>query len=188
MRLSGKSFKTTGSFAGPIKYFGVMLLVLSSGCSHNAKRDKNTEWRIIEDAAVIAENYTAGHLKSYQRKVTPTGNIILTDGERGFVIEKYSIKTGFIDGDKTKDAIVTVLHMKGDYVTGSEHLILLSLEGKLTLLRSVESDMKILNINNGIITAKVPTHPRTSPLFNCESCQEIQNFRFIDGDLVKVEK
>jgi len=187
MRLTEKNNKIASCFAGALKYFRVMLLILPVGCLHNTKRDSKAEGNIIEDAAIIAENYAAGHLKSYQRKVTPSGNVILSDGERGFIIEKYSIKTGFIDDDKTEDAIVTILHAKGDYVTGAEHLILLSIEGKLTLLRSVESDMKILNINNGIITAKVPTHPRSSPLFNCESCQEIQNFRFINGDLVKAE-
>ncbi|MGB4293936.1 MAG: hypothetical protein WBJ37_13775 [Bacteroidales bacterium] len=187
MKLSRRDNKVKSMFSGVGKFLPVMLVVLLSGCFHNTRRDNKAEKDIVEEAAIIAENYAAGHLKDYQRKITPTGNIMLSDSERGFIIEKNSIKTGFIDNDRAEDAIVTVLHLKGDYVTGSEHLILLSLEGKLTLIRSVESDMKILNINNGIITAKVPTHPRSSPLFNCESCQEIQNFRFVDGDLVKTE-
>lgn len=161
--------------------------MLLNGCNVGVNKERAKEDKLIKSAVAIAEEYASGHLKNHEKKLIQGGDLLLSDGERAIIIESNSVKTGNIDEDTNKDAIVTILHLKGDYITGSEHLIILSANGKPSMIRSVESDMKILNIANGIITVKVPTHPRTSPLFNCESCQEIVNYRFLNGDLVKAE-
>jgi hypothetical protein len=54
------------------------------------------------------------------------------------------------------------------------------------MLRSVESDMRILQLNERTITADVPTHPRSSPLYNCPECREIVRFRFNKGDFERI--
>jgi hypothetical protein len=60
-------------------------------------------------------------------------------------------------------------------------------DGKLMLVRVMESDMRVLTIKDGIITADVPEHSRNNPLFDCSSCWEVVRYRFRNGDLVKIE-
>jgi hypothetical protein len=68
-----------------------------------------------------------------------------------------------------------------------EHLIIIRIKRKMIMQRSIESDMKILTLNDRIITAEVPTHSRNSPLFYCPECREVVKFRYVAGELVKVE-
>lgn len=169
------------------RYLFFIFLALLCSCFRESRHEKKKNADIIAEAAILAEHYASSYLQNPVRKITSAGNIMLSDGDRGFLIEKNSVKTGLIDSDKKTDAIITIIHLNGNYATGSEHLITLSIKEKLALIKSVESDMRIVNIEKGIITAKVPVHPRSSPLFNCESCQEIVTYRFINGDLVKTE-
>ena len=69
----------------------------------------------------------------------------------------------------------------------SGQLILTTAGGKFMLTCVIDADMKILKIENRMITAEVPTHTRNSPLFNCSECQELVNYKFIKGELVRVE-
>jgi hypothetical protein len=92
-----------------------------------------------------------------------------------------------IDADSLQDAIVTLTSFTGQDINLIEHLILLNTNGKLMLIRSFEADMKILQLKDRILTVEVHTKPRTSPLYNCASCKAIINYKFREGDLVKIE-
>ena len=96
--------------------------------------------------------------------------------------------TGVIDEDKGKDAIVTVVSYKGNYLGVIEHLIIININGNLVMHKSVESDMRILGLEDGFIVAEVPEYSRNSPLFNCPSCWEVVKYRFKNGELIKTEQ
>jgi hypothetical protein len=83
---------------------------------------------------------------------------------------------------------VTIKSFSGQDLLLIEHLFMINTDNKLMLLRVIESDMRILELKDRIITAELPTHPRTSPLYNCASCQEIVKYRFEKGDTVRTDQ
>ena len=164
-----------------------LILLLITSCSDSEKRADKNENRIRKEALTVAEKYAVNQLTDRSKIVDINGIIILGNDEKRYIIEPSKVIAGLINEDEDTDAIVTITSFKGDYIDIIEHLIMITVEGKLLMIRSVESDMRILNINNGLITAKVPTHSRNSPLYNCESCQENKNYRFINGNLDEVK-
>lgn len=76
---------------------------------------------------------------------------------------------------------------ENNYEVTTEHLVTINNNGRLMLVRTLESDMRVISVENGIITAEIPEHSRTSPLFNCPSCWEVVKYRFQNGDLVEID-
>jgi uncharacterized membrane protein len=171
----------------------LIFLVLSGvilSCANDngsGKRTSRADKVLKEKTFVIAENYARGQLSSANRSVAGNGSVTLSDQQRKIIIEPGKIHTGLVDDDDSVDAIVTLTSFRGNVLDVIEHLIIINTDGKLMLVRSVESDMNILRISNRIITAEIHTKPRTSPLYNCESCKEIVNYRYEKGELVKKE-
>jgi hypothetical protein len=166
----------------------ITLLALTS-CRHDGS--DNSERSLIkvkEKAISISEDYVKTSLNNTKKSVSQNGTITIGDSLKRYIIDPSKIFTGLIDDDLTTDAIVTVISFKGDYLELIEHLIILNTNGKLMLIRSIESDMTILKLENRIITAELPTRPRSSPLFYCASCREIVNYEFRDGDLIRKNK
>jgi hypothetical protein len=163
----------------------IFLVIIS--CSDSGKRAIKKEARIRKEALAIAEKYAADKLTCRSKIVDLNRVIILGNDEKRYIIEPSRVLTGVINEDDETDAIVTITSLKGNFIDIIEHLIMISEEGNLRIIRSVESDMRVLTINDGIITAKVPTHSRNSPLYNCEACQEIKNYRFINGNLEEIK-
>jgi hypothetical protein len=64
---------------------------------------------------------------------------------------------------------------------------MINVDGKLIMQRAIENDMKILELKDGIITAEIHTHPKSSPLYDCPVCMEAVKYRYVAGELVKVE-
>jgi hypothetical protein len=170
----------------------IILIIVLSSCSQNSDTDgtlsKRKEERIKKEATVIAENYADGQLKNAQRTTTDNGLIILSDDRKKYVIQPAGIIIGLIDEDEKYDAIVTIKSFSGQDLLLIEHLFMINTDNKLMLLRVIESDMRILELKDRIITAELPTHPRTSPLYNCASCQEIVKYRFEKGDTVRTDQ
>jgi hypothetical protein len=159
----------------------IILLCFFASC--NNEYDDKIKGQVTD----IAINYVSGQLKNPQKNVYGNGTIILSDTEKKYSIDPAKIYLGLIDDDDKFDAIITISSFRGANLDLIEHLIVINTNGKFMLIRTVESDMKILQVKDRVITAKVPTRPRTSPLYNCESCQEIVNYRYLNGDLVKIE-
>jgi hypothetical protein len=159
----------------------LVLLSLIVSCS-NESDDK-----IRKQVTEIAVSYAGAQLKNPEKSVYGNGTIILSDQDKKYSIDPAKIYLALIDEDDKKDAIITISSFRDSKLDLIEHLVVINTNGKYMLIRTVESDMKILQIKDRVITAKVPTRPRTSPLYTCESCQEIVNYRFINGDLVKIE-
>jgi hypothetical protein len=56
------------------------------------------------------------------------------------------------------------------------------------LASAFESDMRIISLKDRIITADVPEHSRSTPLFDCPSCWEVVKFQYRLGELVKAQQ
>jgi hypothetical protein len=110
----------------------------------------------------------------------------LSGGESRYLIESQKIFTGLIDRDEEKDALVTLLPVN-NLTEKTKHLIILGKNGNPVIYKTIESDMKILQLSDRIITAEVPEYPRSSPLFNCHECREIVKYRLNSGELEKIE-
>ncbi|MBK7133961.1 MAG: hypothetical protein IPH69_14395 [Bacteroidales bacterium] len=163
----------------------ITLITLTSCLNQGTDNSERTLKKLKERVISISEDYVRTSLSNTKKTVSQNGTITIGDSLKRYIIDPSKIFTGYIDDDLTTDAIVTVISFKGDYLDLIEHLIILNTNGKLMLIRSIESDMTILKLDNRIITAELPTRPRTSPLFYCSSCREIVNYEFKDGDLIR---
>lgn len=159
-------------------------------CRHDTsiKENETTYEKLKKEVVAIAEDYALRQLKDGRITSDANGFITIKDTLKSYIFDPSRIVTGFIDADSLEDAIVTVTSFSGQDINLVEHLILLNTNGKLMLIRSFEADMKILRLSNRILTVEVHTKPRTSPLYNCAACKAIINYRFKDGDLVKIEE
>jgi len=169
-----------------IKVLIITILAIITSC--NNEKSDNTERSLIKmrkKAISISVDYVKTTLNNKKKSVSLNGTIIVGDSLKRYVIDPGKIFTGLIDDDLTTDAIVTVISFKGDYLDLIEHLIILNTNGKLMLIRSIESDMTILKLENRVITAELPNRPRSSPLFYCDSCRDIVNYEFKNGDLIR---
>ena len=149
--------------------------------------DKNSDNNIRKEVLSIAENYVTGNLNDTTKIILDNGTIIIGDDQKTYVIDPEKIFIGFIDQDKKEDAIISLLPYQGNIEVTTEHLFIINTSGQLILIRALETDMRILDIKDGTITAEIPEHTRNSPLFDCASCWEVVEYRFVNGELVWVE-
>ncbi len=168
------------------KYFFLLIFpVLFAACTQ--KQDSADEKKIRKKVLAIAENYAFGNLTDAKRTVSKDGITTIGNEQKIYVIDPLKIFIGHIDSDSTNDAIVSLFPFQGNYEVTTEHLIIINTDGKLKLVKSLDSDMRIISIKDGMITAEVPEHSRNTPLFNCPSCWEVVRFQFRQGELVRME-
>lgn len=167
-----------------MKYLLILLIPLAiQGC--NSQEDN--AGKLKKKAITAAENYATENVKLKTRKVFENGMIAIGDETKMYVIDPGKVWVGRIDDDVSEDVIMTLDVFTGGYQNTSEQLILISQAGKLMLNKTLESDMKILKLEDRKIVAEVPEHSRNSPLFNCPSCREVVTFLYDKGNLVKAE-
>lgn len=176
-------FKWIISWFMKLYFFAIISIILPINCSH----DFRSEEKIKAKSLAVAENYITDRMINSKKTEYKNGLTGISNENRTYIINPSKIYTGFIDDDNDTDAIVTLDVFEGQYQIMSEHLILIQKNGRMVFNRAIESDMKIFEIKDRIITAEVPTHDRNSPLFDCSSCQEVVNYRFVNGDLVRME-
>ncbi|HEX2969010.1 MAG TPA: hypothetical protein VHO46_07870 [Bacteroidales bacterium] len=157
----------------------VLLSVFFIGCSNMTVEKKRKQ------VMKIAEKYIEGQMKSPKKTISKEGLVLLEDSVKSYIIDPSAVFTGRVNDDNHDDAIITIVSYKSGYLGLIEHLVLINTNGHLIMQCSVESDMKILGLENGLITAEVPEYSRNSPLFNCPSCREVVKFRFVDGKLIR---
>jgi len=165
------------------RYLIVLILIFFVASCNTDSPEK-----IREEVVSIAESYAGGQLKEAKKTVLGNGTIIISDQEKRYIIDPARIIVTLIDDDEVNDAVIPVSSFRGQQPDLVEHLFIINTDGKFMLIRTVETDMKILQIRDRIITTQQHTKPRTSPLYNCASCQEIVNYRFVNGELVKIEE
>jgi len=145
------------------------------------------ESKLKKEAISIASDYITKQLKMPDTTVDAYGVIIIKDDLKRYRIDPSKIFVSQIDQNESKDVLVSLTSTYQQDIGMPEHLILLNINGKLTLEKVVEIDMKIVKLKDRIITGELHTKPRTSPLYNCSHCIEITNYQFLDGDLQKIK-
>jgi hypothetical protein len=169
--------------------FILLLVPLFIACADNKNAgsgnlvSRGVKKEVIDFASV----YVNGKLKDPKKSVDKDGIITIAENESSYIIDPAKIYTGLIDEDNKEDAIISIDYYHGQSLVLTEHLILINTDGKLSLSRAIESDMKILGIKDGVITAEIYTKSRNSPLANCSLCKEVVKYRFKSGDLIKTE-
>jgi len=158
-----------------------LLLTLLQGCS------QNSEMRIRKQVTAIAEKYIMGQLTDSKKTVLKDGTIVFSTELKKYMIDPAKIFTGLIDDDQNIDAIVTLPTYDKQFQTVSEQLVILKADNEFKLAASFESDMRIISLKDRIITADVPEHSRSTPLFDCPSCWEVVKFQYRMGELVKAQ-
>jgi hypothetical protein len=162
-------------------YILLLLTVLPSACS------QNHDIKIRKQVTAVAEEYILNQLSKPEKTISDNGLVTISDDQKKYIIEPAKIFTGFIDDDQETDAIVSLATFQGQFQTASEQLIILKSETGFKLASAIESDMRIISIKERIITADVPEHSRSTPLFNCPSCWEVVKYQFKSGELVRTE-
>jgi len=158
-----------------------VLLTIFTGCS------QNSEMRIRKQVTAIAEKYIMGQLTDSKKTVLKDGTIVFSTELKKYMIDPAKIFTGLIDDDQNIDAIVTLPTYDKQFQTVSEQLVILKADNEFKLAASFESDMRIISLKDRIITADVPEHSRSTPLFDCPSCWEVVKFQYRMGELVKAQ-
>ncbi len=175
----------------------ILLFVFPLFSCSNKNNKAESENSARKEVMDIAVKYVKDKFKETKETVAANGIITIvdnqlqfvemTDNHTSYIIDPMKIVIGLIDADNKEDAILTINSFKGQYEEMPEHLIFINSDGKLILSRVIETDMKVLGIKDGIITAEVYEHSLNSPLHDCASCKEVVKYRFRQGDLIKVE-
>ncbi|MCX6302420.1 MAG: hypothetical protein NTW82_09565 [Bacteroidia bacterium] len=171
-------------------FFLIILACFISSCSRSPgieRENDRVERKFRKNVLKIAEVYVKSNLSDAKKTETEDGLTTIGDDQKTYVIDPSKIFIGHINPDTINDAIISLSPFQGNFEVITEHLIIINTDGKLKLLRSLDSDMRILSIVDGIITAEVPEHSRNTPLFNCPSCWEVVKFQFREGELVRME-
>ncbi len=168
-------------------FAGVLSFLLLSCNSGSDPSSGNTDRKTNEKIIKVAAYYISGQLKNPEKKDLGNGVIEYSDENKRFILDPSTIRTGLINDDNETDATVTLYTFQGQNQTVSDQLIILKSGNKFELAAAIESDMKIISIEDRLITADVPEHARDTPLFSCPSCWEVVKFRFSQGELVRTE-
>jgi hypothetical protein len=167
-----------------------LLLPLLQGCSQNSgtvPANKSSEKKIRKQVTAVAEKYIMSQLNDAKKTVLKDGTIVFSNELKKYAIEPAKIFTGLIDDDENTDALITLSTYDKQIQTVSEQLVILKVDKEFRLASSFESDMRIISLENRIITADVPEHSRNTPLFNCPSCWEVVKYKYSMGELVKAQ-
>jgi hypothetical protein len=143
--------------------------------------------RIRNQVMGMAAGFARSKFTDPKETVLDDGKLKISDNGITSLVDPAKIVTGLLDNDSDEDAIATITSYRGNLRIKTEHLILLKVKRKFTLVRVLESDMEIMQIKDRIITAEVPKFPPDSPDYDCNLCKESVKYRFADGNLVKAE-
>jgi hypothetical protein len=168
----------------------LLILVCATSCNiadREGPLNKRTDEKIRKKVILIGEDYIKGQVRDPEKILTPQGIILIGDNFQKYAIVPENIFLGLINNDSKVDAVLTLERFQGQFQVPSEQLFIINQGGKLILNKAIEFDMRVLQIKDGIITARVPSHDRSSPLFSCEECQDTINYRFNNGELRKIE-
>ena len=166
------------------------LFFLFISCTHNDNKtgQGNTIAPAIKRKVMdIAINYAKNKLKDSKKSVEKGGIINIVNNQIKYVIDPSRIVVGLIDDDTNEDAIVSISSYNGQFLTTTEHLILIKSNGKFKITKVIERDMRVLKIKDRVIYVEIPKLPPDSPNYNCAICREVVKFKYLNGDLSKID-
>ena len=176
--------------------FIICLIPVIFSCTQRNDK-KPSGGSVKKEVMDVAIKYVNDKVKEPKQTVSSDGIVTIVDNQVSlvtpaayqmrYVIDPGKIITGRIDDDTNDDAIVYIADINGQDLETPENLILIKTDGKFILSRVIETNMKVLGIKDGIITAEVSTRSLNSPLRDCNECKEVVKYRFKSGDLIRVE-
>ena len=158
----------------------ILQTVLAFGLLYSCHPDKN------RDIIRLATEFTVNTLDSAKVYTDSSGIVTVGDFRARYVINFLQIFRGRIEEYSEKSVWVTIDSLHDPYLVPLYHLILSEEQGKLTILDTIRSDIRVLKLSNGIITADIPTHLPESPLYYCEECRDTVEYRVSGGKLIRV--
>ena len=166
-----------------------MFTFLLAACTHNSgtKQAKNSDQEIRKQVIDIAESYAKNKLKGAKKTVNRDGSIIYSAGDVKCVINPSYILISEIDEDSTKDAIVSIFTVQGQRLPLKDHLIMINKNGKLSIAKEMNGEMKYLSISNRTIYIETSKMAPDSPFADCQLCKVIKAYKFIGGDTVGIK-
>jgi hypothetical protein len=170
-------------------YLLVFLLASLLSCDRNDKNagpGNSVATSVEKQAMGIAADYARNKFKDAKETVLKNV-IIISDNQISYTIDAAKVLIGLIDEDSIDDAIVPIDSYRDNNLVLTQHLILIKVNGKLKIVKVIESDMKIFRIKNRVIYVEIPTHPRSSPLYNCSECKEVAYYQFRKDSLIRME-
>lgn len=166
-----------------------MFIFLLAACTRNSgiKQTNNSDQKIRKQVIDIAETYVKNKLKDAEKTVTNDGSIIFSSGDKKCVINPSYIIIGEIDENPLKDAVVSIFTFQGQGLPLKEHLILINKNGKLSIAKELDGEMKFLSISNRTIFIETSKMAPDSPFADCQLCKVIKKYKFISGDTVVIK-
>jgi hypothetical protein len=160
-----------------------------AACTQNSgiKQANNSDQNIRKQVIDIAETFAKNKLKGAKKTVAKDGSIVYSTGDKKCVINPSYIIISEIDEDSLKDAVVSIFIVQGQSLPLKEHLILINKNGKLSIAKELDGEMKFLSISNRIIYIETSKMAPDSPFADCQLCKVIKTYKFIAGDTALIK-
>jgi hypothetical protein len=137
----------------------------------------------------IATRFALTKIESGKAYTDTNGVVTIGDSLVRFVIDPASVFTGIIDTTiKNQQLWITIDSLHDPYLIPLYHLILEQQGDSLNIAHIIRSDARILGVHEGIITAEVPTHDPSSPLYFCSECRDTVLFKLKGESLILLKK
>jgi hypothetical protein len=156
--------------------FSLFLIMLS--CNDERKVPDS----LREKAIQTATQYASAKLDS-SMVATDNGFVSIGDVKVRYVISPENVFYAEIDENPGRDILVTIDSLHDPYLIPAWHIILNKKDRELEIVTVIRSDMRVLEIKNGIISAEIPTHKPDSPLYYCSECRDTVSYQIFKGVL-----
>lgn len=160
-------------------------LIFFTACTQ--KQTNNSVQKIRKQVIEIEETYAKNKLKSAERIVTNDGLIIYSTGDIKCVIDTSNIIIGEINEDSLMDAVASFYTINGQGLPMKEHLILINKNGKLSVAKEMDGEMKFLSISKHTFYIETSKMAPDSPFADCHLCKVIKRYKLIDGDTAVIK-
>lgn len=169
-----------------MKYFAlitlIFILIISCiGC------DKEVSVSLRNGALEVASRFAASKMDSSTVITDNNGVVSVGDELVRYVIDPRNVFYTEIDDNPGKDILVTIDSLHDPYLMPAWHIMLKKQGKQLETVTVLRSDMRVLEINKGIISAEIPTHSPNSPLYYCSECRDTVQYRILNGQIISPE-
>ena len=162
----------------------VQIIVLAAvifSCSDT--QDKKMRELVIASV----EDYVSNQIEFPGRTVDRDGVITIHNNGIVYLIDPSETLLGDIDGDSLEDAVVPMRVSRMPVIDIPEHSVLINQGDDFAVAGIIEFALKVLKIEDGIIYVETSVVSPDSPMYGCESCREVVQYRYIDGNLVRAD-
>ncbi len=168
-------------------FITTMILTSCNQESGTVRSENKSEQKIRQQVIAIAANYANSKFKDAKKTIENDGSIIFSAAGTKCLIDPSNIIIGEIDEDSYKDGVVTIFTFLDRGLPLKEHLIMINKNGKLSISKEMDGEMKFLSISDRTIVIETSKIAPDSPFADCQICKEIKKYKFIAGDTVRIK-